>query len=409
MRIAVINWNRRLEGGVETYLDKVIPALHLSGHKIAFCHEIDQPANRGSIRIPEGAPSWCTARLGIRQTAAALREWQPDLIYGHNIASLELERQTIKIAPGVFFAHGYQGTCISGSKTFTSPMPHPCARRFGWQCLVHFYPRRCGGLNPITMAALYRTQAARLALIKQYRLVLTNSEHMRAEYIRNGIPPDRVFKLQYCVLPLGSKAGDDPSFLKPRTLSKNEWRLAFAGRMEALKGGSVLLNAVRLLRARTDRSLHLTMAGEGPYRSDWEAVASRLQAGMRSVNIKFTGWLDDAQLAALFDESDLFVMPSLWPEPFGIVGVQAGLRGLPTAAFDVGGIPTWLVNGVSGHLAPGDPPTAEGLANAIFNCLSDRDHYLELRKGALATAGSFKIESHVADLTRLLEAAIHLK
>ena len=73
----------------------------------------------------------------------------------------------------------------------------------------------------------------------------------------------------------------------------------------------------------------------------------------------------------LFQESDLLVVPSIWPEPFGQVGPEAGLYGVPVAAFAVGGTPSWLTDGVNGLLAAGDPPTAAGLAESIVGCLAD--------------------------------------
>ena len=50
--------------------------------------------------------------------------------------------------------------------------------------------------------------------------------------------------------------------------------------------------------------------------------------------------------------SRLLVVPSVWPEPFGSVGMAAARCGVPAAAFAVGGIPQWLHDGVNGHLAP---------------------------------------------------------
>ena len=52
--------------------------------------------------------------------------------------------------------------------------------------------------------------------------------------------------------------------------------------------------------------------------------------------------------------SDLLVVPSVWPEPFGSVGPAAAQHGIPAAAFAVGGIPQWLHEGVNGHLADGN-------------------------------------------------------
>ena len=400
MRVAFLNWNRRREGGVEAYLNIIISAVRNAGHDVAFCYEIDRPQERLPIQVPPDTPCWCVEDLGVERAIAALRAWRPDVIYSHNLASVELERLALDIAPAVFFGHAYQGTCISGGKTFTVPVAKPCSRRFGWQCLLHFYPHRCGGLNPAKMWTLYRTQAHRLALIKRYKIVLTNSEHMRAEYIRHGLSPDFVVSFPYCVTPL--RFGHESP--QPRTTGR-DWRLAFAGRMDALKGGRMLLQSLPLLRSRTDRPLRLILAGDGPSRKDWETVAAQIRHSTPDVTIAFPGWLANGQLAALFDESDLLVMPSLWPEPFGTVGVQAAIQGVPAAAFRVGGIPTWLVDGVTGHFAPGNPPTTNGLAEAILRCLEDPDHYFHLRVGAAEMSGRFSAEKHLSELIELLKTA----
>ncbi len=105
----------------------------------------------------------------------------------------------------------------------------------------------------------------------------------------------------------------------------------------------------------------------------------------------------------LLDSCDLQVVPSLWPEPFGLVGPEAGLRGVPAAAFSVGGVPDWLIDGVNGYLAPGDPPTATGLAEAIVRCLRDPSEHAELRKGAVKIAEQFSIKSHLVALMDVFE------
>lgn len=404
MRIVQLNWSCRRGGGVETYLDTMMTALRNTEHEIGFCYESDLPRERARINFPPGVPTWCLDELGLERTLAAVRDWRPDVICTHNTGNLELERRLLDIAPAVFFAHAYQGTCISGSKSFSRPIARPCARRFGWECLIQFYPRRCGGLNPLTMIQLYREQAERLGLIKRYRAVLTHSEHMRQEYIRNGIPPERVSWFPYCVKPLESDPiNDSRDSTKRIRTADTAWRMVFAGRMDAAKGGQLLLEALASLRSFTTRPLHLVFAGDGPERELWEAQAARLQKSLPEVLVEFRGWLPDSQLAVLFRASDLLVVPSVWPEPFGIVGPQAAIEGLPAAAFAVGGIPTWLTDGVTGHLAPGDPPTADGLARAIQKCLIDNDHYLKLCEGAERLANRFTVETHVAHLLLLLK------
>src|SRR5207244_6046923 len=120
MRIVLLNSSCRREGGVETYLHTVMPALKHAGHEVSLCHELDSPSERERIDLP-GAQAWCVAQLGMERTVAAVRQWRPDVVYSHNISSIELERELFNIAPAVFHAHDYRGTCISGSKSFTQP------------------------------------------------------------------------------------------------------------------------------------------------------------------------------------------------------------------------------------------------------------------------------------------------
>ncbi len=96
----------------------------------------------------------------------------------------------------MFFAHDYYGTCISGAKTFKNPTITPCSRTFGLPCRIQDFPRRCGGLSPVTMLREFRRQADRLELLQRYRAIVT-STRMRDEYLRHGFAESRVIKLQY--------------------------------------------------------------------------------------------------------------------------------------------------------------------------------------------------------------------
>jgi glycosyltransferase involved in cell wall biosynthesis len=95
----------------------------------------------------------------------------------------------------------------------------------------------------------------------------------------------------------------------------------------------------------------------------------------------------------------------LWPEPFGRTGLDAAAHALPSVGFAVGGIPDWLVEGVNGHLAPGDPPTVDGLVDAIVLALRNPDHHAALRQGALTAARKASGRGHVAALLDVLARA----
>jgi glycosyltransferase involved in cell wall biosynthesis len=416
MRIAVINWSRRQVGGVETYLNQIISGLHRVGHDMAFWSEIDEPVSRERIFLPDGSPAWCVAELGTHGALSALRNWQPDIIYSHGLLDPELEARTVAICPAVFFAHSYYGTCISGAKTFKFPVVTPCDRRFGWQCLLHYYPHRCGGQNPVTMLREYERQSQRLNILRRYKAILANSQHIHDEYLKHGfpsecvhIPTDAVYdsretlKVLQCgsLLPtLGPQTTPSCSMGEQET---RPWRLLFVGRMDLLKGGRIFLDALPQVSVSLRQPLSVTFAGDGPRRRAWERKAAVISRRAEFLDIEFVGWKNTTQLESVYADADLLVMPSLWPEPFGKIGPEAGLKGIPAVAFSVGGISDWLVDGVNGYLAPGNPPSAPGLAEAIFKCLRNRDNYARLRRGAVDVATQFSLSVHRTKLISVFE------
>jgi glycosyltransferase involved in cell wall biosynthesis len=415
MRIAVVNWSSRRVGGVETYLNTIIPELARAGHEIAFWSEVNEPLDRALIELPDDAPTWCVAEVGAENALSALRDWRADVIYSHKLNDPELEYRVLSLGPSVFFAHDYNGTCISGTKTFKFPIVRPCSRRFGWQCLVHYFPHRCGGLSPITMFKLYALQAKRLENLRRYNAIVTHSDHMLAELIKHGLSPQRAYNFPYYVQPANANEEAPARLPLPNLVTSSmapapkagrtaqagaatDLRLVFSGRMEYLKGGHVFLAALPAVAAALDQPLYVTLAGDGRERRTLERRAAGVRNG--KLKIEFVGWLDRGRIEELLENCDLMVVPSLWPEPFGLVGPEAGQYGVPVAAFDVGGIHDWLVDGVNGYLASGNPPTSAGLARAIIKCLRDPETHARLRAGAVDVSRQFNIRNH---LTALLE------
>jgi glycosyltransferase involved in cell wall biosynthesis len=283
------------------------------------------------------------------------------------------------------------------------PVPLPCDRVFGPGCLINYFPRRCGGLNPITMIQDYRKQSLRKRLFAGYRYILTNSEHMRRELTRNGAKEESVATLLMPIVDSEVGVRHRPRVPDPAgTVS-----LLFAGRMERLKGGDLAIAALPMIRRSLARPLRLIMIGDGPDRARWEALARSISK-MDGVQIDFTGWLSRDDIEAYYAAADLLLVPSIWPEPFGLVGPEAGAHGLPAVAYAHGGIPDWLTEGVNGHFAPGKRPTARALAEATIKALADDSHHAALRYGAQLTAQRFRIETHVNALETYLKAAAGL-
>lgn len=405
MRLAIVTSEARVGGGVASYLDTVIPLLEAAGHEIALLCEFDGPGASPPISRGATGPRWIVAEAGAAPAFDSLRRWRPELIYTHGLSDPDLEGGALNIAPTIAFAHDHSASCISGAKAFAFPAATPCRRPLGAGCLVNFYPRRCGGLNPWSMLSDFRCAARRLEMLRGVRAVLTASQFLRAEYLRNGLAAESV----RCVgLPVIDREGSRAGIPMPPAGASlaTPLRLLFAGRMEPLKGGQVLLEALPLVHSALARPLLLTFAGDGRARLEWARRAAALVRRHPALRVEFTGWVKAAALTALFDSSDLLVVPSIWPEPFGLVGPEAGMRGLPAAAFAAGGIPEWLTEGTNGALADAIPPAPADLAAAIIRCLRNPVEHARLRRGAIESAQRFRPERHLRLLSNVFELAL---
>lgn len=396
MRVAVITRTGARVGGAEAYVERAVRLLSGAGHEVAlFCEHGPRTGDR-AIDLPPGVLAQALgSAVEARRTLGA---WRADVVFSHGLDAPAVEEALLEVGPVMAFMHDYHGTCVSGSKTHGWPVTVPCRRTFGPACLVLHHALRCGGLDPRTTLSLHATQARRLDVLRRCARVLVLSEHMRREAVRHGVSPERVTKVP-CLVP-AERVADAP----PRAPLGGAAQLVFVGRMEPLKGGAQLLAALPSIAGRLGRDVALTLAGDGGARAAWERAARRVARGR--VSARFVGWLPPDGVAALLGRTDLLVVPSVWPEPFGLVGLEAGLHGVPTAAYRVGGIEEWLAEGDNGALAPGDPPTPGGLADAVVRCLASTEGHASLREGARRVARSFTPERHLAALeAALLEAA----
>ena len=387
MRILVANDGVSDVGGVQTYLDAVIGALEARGHSIAFayCTDAGSDEARGDLRRVE---RFHLAGAQPREALDALRGWAPDVCYSHNMANLAIDRELQGIAPVVKFMHGYFGTCVGGQKMHAFPRPIVCDRIFGPSCAALYLPRRCGRLSTRVLLDQWRWAVEQRSLFETYAAIVVASEHMRREYVRNGCDAARVHvNALFPTHALDAAVSPGPA----------EPHVVFLGRMTKLKGGDLLIRAVRRAAACMDRPIQLTMAGDGPQRQEWQALASRL-----AVPCTFTGWVNAAGRQTLLRSASVVALPSLWPEPFGLVGLEAGALGVPAIAVDAGGIRQWLREGVNGVTVRA-PASGRSFGDAIASFLGNRDALAMFRDGAYRVAREMTLAAHVDRLEPILE------
>ncbi len=387
MRLLVATRQLGFGGGVETHLQSVLPLLHAAGHSLALLHE--QSAPEGLDLVLESAPPIpriATTGRPIRAVLADVQAFAPDWIYNHGLDDPNLEDHLTRRFPALLFAHNYYGICVSGTRCHAGREVIPCRRAFGAACLAVYLPLRCGGRNPWTMIQRYRIEARRHAILRRYAAILVASRHVASQFERNGIDPARIHRVP--LFPPGVVPAPAPPAPRPPT-----GRVLFLGRVTPQKGLDHLVPALVQAQASLGRPLQLVVAGDGPERDGLLAVAERDGLATEAL-----GWITLAQRNQILAGIDLLAVPSTWPEPFGLVGLEAACLGVPSAGYASGGIPEWLLPGVTGELATGIPPKPESLARAVARALGDPAHWQALRRGAWEHARAWTPEAHLARL-----------
>jgi glycosyltransferase involved in cell wall biosynthesis len=214
----------------------------------------------------------------------------------------------------------------------------------------------------------------------------------RCEVVHNGIAPlPPVTPAQVADFRARVQAGPDDIVV------------ACVGRFNHLKGQALLVDAVAALH-REGRAGQLRVALVGDvyagHEDFRESLASRIAAHGLQDRVFLLPFERD--IHRVWRASDLAAVPSLEPEGFGLVAVEAMACGLPVIAAGHGGVLDIIEHGHSGWLFP--PGSTAALAQALDRLAQDAA--LRRQIGALAAvrqAERFSLQGQLAHLHRLCE------
>lgn len=184
--------------------------------------------------------------------------------------------------------------------------------------------------------------------------------------------------------------GINPSRYDTGPKRDRDQRLLFVGRLAAVKGIPILLEALVKLRAQHP-GVRLTLVGDGPERESLKALAARL--GVADM-VTFAGYADEDGVAAHLAGSDIFVLPS-FAEGVPVVLMEAMAARLPVVASRVAGVPELVEDGESGFLVP--PGDVAALTARLGTLLADPE-----RGATMGETGRQKV---IADYNVMKEAA----
>jgi glycosyltransferase involved in cell wall biosynthesis len=291
-----------------------------------------------------------------RALAGVLDEVRPDVALVHLLPGVgynALEELGARDIPVVYFLHDLGLACV---KMSMFRKDKSCAA----QCTL------CAVTTSYKVSILSRIR----------RLGFCSPSRANLDRIRDLVPIGH----RPCTTILNTNAYPRPT----ATRSQSErLRLLYVGRLHPAKGVDLLLESVaRAKEALGDRRpIEITVVGAGP-----EEAKLREKYG-RASWCKFTGFVNQTEIANIMVSSDLLCIPSVWFENSPGVVIQALGLGLPVMGSDVGGIPELVEADRNGCLVPpGDGPAWQA---ALEQVLSDPARLARWRAYALENAHRF--------------------
>ncbi len=384
MRVLLANDSSSLSGGAEVMTLRIAEYLRRRGHEVrVFSSDVDTGGGppQADYLCANIRSKFYLNTLHNFSAASRLKEavndFRPDLIHVRMFLT-QLSPAILPVVarvPSMAHVVWYRAICPTGLKML--PDGSRCTVRRGVACLTN------GCLKPVDWAA----RLVQLQLFERrkdaFRLYLANSRAVGVELEKNGLGPVRVLWNAVPIRPQRDGLDAEPSLL-------------YVGRLAEGKGLDVLLKAVRGV-LDTGVRVRLDIVGSGPERRNLEQMANSLGLGQ---SVRFHGHLPQRELEENFRGAWAQIVPSVWPEPFGISAAEAMMRGIPVIAARSGGLAEFIQNDRTGILV--SPGSAEELSTAILRMVGDKP--LADRLGQFARQFAIDYLSEKPFTDQLLEA-----
>jgi phosphatidyl-myo-inositol dimannoside synthase len=241
---------------------------------------------------------------------------------------------------------------IAGSGV-TAPIAWLVARCFGGKAVVYLH-----GLDIVASSRVYQTLW--LPFIRRCDMALVNSANTARLASLHRVPSDKLRVLHPGVeLPTGD-ANKTENFRKHFGFEQRPLLLS-VGRLTERKGLAEFVDrALPTIVSHCPNTLLVVIGDEASdalhakKRAERERILAAARTAGVEQNIHFMGRCDESMLVAAYEAADLHIFPVLQlpgdVEGFGMVALESASHGLPTVAFDVGGVPDAVMDGSTGTL-----------------------------------------------------------
>ena len=276
----------------------------------------------------------------------------PDVVHMHNIMGLStglIDLAKRRGAKTVLTLHDHWGFCYKNTLI-----------KKGREICRNF--TRCAECTPFISGGAERNIPIRMRQdylklqLGHVDAFISPSLYLAQAYLQAGIPLGRMNVIWNGV--------DVDRFSRARkTPRAGRVRFTFIGHFGSHKGIDVFLDALALLRPLGGVAANLVGAGEM-----MDQLRQKVAALGLSNVVRFWGKLDNSQIEEVFNETDVQVLPSVWPENQPVSITEAMASKTPVIASAIGGIPELVVDGHNGYLF--EPGNAADLADKMLEFIA---------------------------------------
>ncbi len=199
-------------------------------------------------------------------------------------------------------------------------------------------------------------------LLKRMDAVLTLCQASKDEFVRLGVPVEKITVYRYWIDLERFNVVDRAS---PQAIQPHVVTAFFVGRLIGIKGENVVIEL-----ARRFPNIHFKIAGGGPNQQMVVDAAKNMS------NLEYVGLVPNQKLYAYYQAADVVLVPSQYPEGFGRVICEALACGTPVLASNIGGIPDAMDNTV-GVLCD---LSVDSFAAALQRMITDKEWYNSLKE-----------------------------
>jgi glycosyltransferase involved in cell wall biosynthesis len=397
------------------------PPAFVGGAELIAHEQARTLAERGwHVAVFAGDPSGCTARYALRRDnthdglrvhriglteadlqlchlnivnsalhgtfAAVLETERPDIVHFHNLVGLSVAFIGLARRLGcrtVLTVHDHWGFCFKNTRLKSET--DVCRDHTRCAECQPFFANDAHGLLPIRL----RGDFVRMQL-EQLDAFVSPSEYLAEAYAAAGFPRERIHVVWNGV--------DVARFSRIEKTVSDRVRFAFIGHLGRHKGPQTLLEALALLPAGTPFVLHVVGIGE---------EQARLAADVRRLglgeSVRFHGRVGRERIDAIYRETDVLILPSIWPENHPVTVTEAMASRTAVLASRIGGIPELVADGLTGDLfTPGD---ARELATKMLAFIREPERARRLGEAGFRRIADDTLTNQVARLEAVYRAA----